>query len=294
MKDCSILQNAIDWEHKVQENLSLRGSDLRRADSPTLQFMHGASFCGKLYWPLLRELTHDYGLFIQDMQGHGESDAGTQFNGWRDAADNAITVMDQFDLHASKGPFIGMGHSYGASLSLIMAAADPSRFSGLVLLDPMIFPLPLFELFGNPENPMVSRTLAKKAQWSDREEALSYLQSKRAFKTWHEDSLESFLDHALVEEQGGQLSLRCSPKTESEVLSSPLLTIWDAVDNLQTPTVILYSTDTSSPLGQSCIDASEKNPLIQCVPMEGSHNFMQEFPEETIEATREALLKLLN
>jgi len=293
MKDCPILNGATSWAHPVQEDLHLRGKDLRRSDSPTIQFMHGAAFCGGVYWPLLKELTRDYGLFIQDMQGHGESDAGSEFTGWQSAVDNATSVMNAFDLHAEKGQFIGMGHSYGASLSLIMAAADPSRFSGLVLLDPMIFPLSLFELFANPENPMVSRVKKKATQWSSRDEAMAYLKSKQAFKTWRQDGLESFIDHAMEAHEDGRVSLRCPVEIEAQVLSSPLLSIWEAVDQLKTPTVILYSNEAASPIGQSCVDASEKNPYIQSIAVDGSHNFMQEFPDETLAATKEALAQLL-
>ena len=294
MKDCSILRKATPWAHPVQEDLYLRGKDLRRADTTTVQFMHGAAFCGSAYWPLLKELSSDYGLFIQDMQGHGESDPGSEFTGWQRAVENATSVMDAFDLHAEKGPFIGMGHSYGASLSLIMAAADPTRFSGLVLLDPMIFPLSLFELFANPENPMVSRVLKKVTEWSSRDEAMAYLKSKQAFKTWRQDALESFIDHAMETHENGRVSLRCPVEVEAQLLSKPLLSIWDSVDQLKTPTVILYSNEAASPIGQSCVDASEKNPYIQSIPVDGSHNFMQEFPDETLVATREALAQLLS
>lgn len=294
MRDCSILNNAISWEHEVEENLKLRGSDLRRPDTPTIQFMHGVAFCGKLYWPFLKELSNDYGLFIQDMQGHGESDSGTEFTGWQSAIKNATSVMNDFGLHRDYGPFIGMGHSYGASLSMIMAASDPDRFSGLVLLDPMIFPLSLFELFANPENPMVSRVLNKKKEWPNREEALNYLKGKQAFKNWRQDALESFVDHAMAEDEDGSVSLRCKPEIEAQVLANPLLTIWDAVEKLQTPTIMIYSNDAASPIAQSCKDASEKNPFIKCIPMEGSHNFMQEFPDETVKISKESLSTLLN
>jgi len=294
MRNCSILNSATPWEHEIEEKLVLRGCDLRKPDLPTIQFMHGVAFCGKLYWPLLKQLTDDYGLFIQDMQGHGESDQGAEFTGWQSAIDNATSVMNEFGLHNDNGPFIGMGHSYGASLSMIMAAADPSRFSGLVLLDPMIFPLSLFELFANPENPMVSRVLNKKKEWLNRNEALEYLKSKNAFKTWQPDALESFVDHAMAEQKDGSVTLRCPPEIEAQVLANPLLTIWDAVDNLQTPTIMLYSDEATSPIAQSCIDASEKNSYIQCIPMKGSHNFMQEYPDETFKVSMESLATLIS
>ena len=293
MKDCPILNDAISWNHPVQADVTLRGSDLRRANTPTVQFMHGVAFCGNVYWPLLKELASDYGLFIQDMQGHGKSDGGSEFTGWQSAVDNATSVMNAFDLHADNGPFIGMGHSYGASLSLIMAAEDPKRFSGLVLLDPMIFPLSLFELFASPDNPMVSRVLKKSVKWSSAEEAMAYLKSKQAFKTWREDALVSFIDHAMEAHDDGSVSLRCPVDIEAQILGKPLLSIWDAVDKLQTPTVIIYSNEAASPIGQSCVDASEKNPYIHSIPVNGSHNFMQEFPEETLKETREALNSLL-
>ena len=51
------------------------------AGQPTIHFLHGNGFCGGVYWPLLRQFLPDYGLFCNDIEGHGDSDAPERFSG---------------------------------------------------------------------------------------------------------------------------------------------------------------------------------------------------------------------
>lgn len=281
------------WAVQVEPDLTLRGVDLRHPERPTLHFVHGVAFASKLYWPVLRELVDENGLFLQDLQGHGDSDTGDSYPGWEASIDRIVAVMDAKGLDNAAAPVVGMGHSYGASLHMLMAAAEPERFSALVLLDPMLMPQNMFELFTKLENnPMIDRVRKKSTRWDDRETAREYLRSKHAFKRWTDESIDAFIDHAMWEDDGGGVSLRCPPELEIEVLAKPLLTLWDAVERLNVPTVILYGNDRMSPIGPSCRKAAELNPCIEAVEMTGSHNFMLEHPQETAAQIRAALNRL--
>lgn len=282
------------WEHAAAPDLTLRGVDLRQPNRPTLQFIHGIAFASKVYWPLLAPLAEDYGLFLHDLQGHGDSDLGNDYSGWEASMERVLAVMAAKGIDPATGPVIGSGHSYGASLHMLIAAARPERFSALVLLDPMLMPQNMFELFERVErNPMIERVLKKTAVWDDRNEARAYLRSKAAFKNWHDEAIEAFLDHAMAPHGEVGLALRCPPPFEVQVLSRPLLTLWDAVERLRTPTVILYGDDPMSPIGPSCRKAAEMNPHIRAMAMTGGHNFMLERPGESADAVRAALEMLL-
>ncbi len=280
------------WSYEVEDGLTLRGVDHRLNGHPTLQFIHGIAFASKIYLPMLSPLNESYGLFLQDLQGHGESDLGDHYPGWQKSIDRIALVMDEYDLHTRLNPIVGMGHSYGASLQMILAAQQPERFSAMILLDPMILPQPMFEMFENIDtNPMVDRIKKKTARWNSREEAQSYLCSKTAFKNWHDDAINAFIDHAMVVKQDSY-HLRCPPEFEVEVLTKPLVTLWDAIPQIKTPTIILHSDEPVSPIRQTCQQVAEMNPNIESIPMPGSHNFMLEYPKETCEQIIFSLDKL--
>ncbi|MBL4584989.1 MAG: alpha/beta hydrolase [Pseudomonadales bacterium] len=283
MKDCPVLASTDAWEYEVESGLTLRGNSHPAKDKPMLHFMHGVAFCGKLYWPLLKQLTENNGLFMQDMQGHGESDAGDLFVGWEKAIEHAFGVMDNFEVKNSGSALIGMGHSYGASLSVIMAVQRPELFDGLILLDPMIMPPELLVKLPINESPMAQRTLRRKAKWDNLEQVHRFFRSKPAFAQWTEDAFTSFIDHTLVLHSDGSYHLKCAPQTEAEVLASPLETIWENLDKLVVPTVIIHGDDARSPILANSKKAAQTNPNITAVQMTGGHNFMQEIPEETYE-----------
>ncbi|PCJ14727.1 MAG: hypothetical protein COB04_14560 [Gammaproteobacteria bacterium] len=293
MKSCQVLKSASKWSYEIEPNTFLRGLDMRQPDRATLHFLHGIAFSGAVYWPLLKPLTEQYGLFTQDYQGHGESDLCKEFGGWQGAIDHVQSVMQDQNVNNQDSPLIGFGHSYGASLSLIMAAKDENLFSSLILLDPMIFPqtmLDMLDTMPEGQNPMTERIVNRISQWPSRKDAKEYFASKKAFREWRDDGLESFLDYTLKEEPAsGEMSLVCPPSLEAQFVGSPLMTIWQAIDTVKIPTVMIHSEDDASPLRQSCIEASKRNPNIQAVEMKGGHNFMQEHPQDTLEVVREYL-----
>jgi len=297
MKSCEVLQSASNWSYEVEPDTFLRGIDMRRPDRATLHFLHGIAFSSKVYWPLLKPLTEHYGLFTQDYQGHGESDLCKEFSGWQGAIDQVQAVMKDQQINNQQTPLIGFGHSYGASLSLIMAAKDENLFSSLILLDPMIFPQPMLDMMDTMkpgENPMSDRIANRISEWSSRKAAKEYFASKKAFREWREDALESFLDYTLAEHpETGVVSLICPPSLEAQFVSSPLTTIWHAIDTVKIPTVMIHSEDNTSPLRQSCIDAGKRNANIRAIEVKGGHNFMQEHPQEILELVSAYLQELV-
>src|SRR5690606_15849945 len=99
----------------------------------------GNGYCGKVYWPWLSQLADDHDLFLSDAQGHGHSDVGGHFVGWSRSAELAIQALDEYRSHWPEQPVYGIGHSFGAVLTLLMAAQRPDLFDRLILLDPVLF-----------------------------------------------------------------------------------------------------------------------------------------------------------
>ncbi|HMU90621.1 MAG TPA: alpha/beta hydrolase [Pseudomonadales bacterium] len=295
MRDCPQLAEGTPFTHLFEEEtLTLRGNEwLQRPERPILHFLHGVAFCGHLYWPYLRELLPDCQLCLHDLEGHGASDRGQHYAGWRRNVDRLAEVIAARGWRQPGTPLIGGGHSYGAGLTLILAAEQPELFDALILLDPMIMPqAQLTNVLPFERNPAVQKTLRRRRQWQNAEQARDFLRDKPAFADWTQQALDSFIDHNLQPEPDGSLTLRCDPVTEAQVLADPLVTIWEHLQALRVPTFLLHGNDPRSPIPQNCQKAASLNPVISAIEIEGGHNFMQERPAEVAALTRQLLEQL--
>lgn len=73
-------------------------------------------------------------MFLVDHRGHGQSDKPDSGYGWNDYAGDLIALLDTLELDR----VTLVGHSLGASTSLLTAARIPERIESMVLEDPPI------------------------------------------------------------------------------------------------------------------------------------------------------------
>lgn len=285
-----ILVDAPEWEYEVTDGLIQRGVDLRVAGKPTIHFMHGTAFSGKFYWPCLHGFVPDYGLFMPDIQGHGDSDNGDGYPGWREVIARNLRIMEHFKVRSNGAPLYAMGHSYGASLTLIMAAENPDLFDGVVLLDAALMGEDAIRnKLPADQDPHIRKVLGRKSQWPKLENAKRFFQNRPDFQNWTEAALENYLIHAFNTDKKGGVSLKCPASIQASMYSESLDTLWDSVRKIQTPTTLLYGDQTNPEFIKNCPLAAEMNSNIKAVQVKGSHNFMQEYPYETFDAAKLAL-----
>jgi pimeloyl-ACP methyl ester carboxylesterase len=100
---------------------------------PPFVLVHGLASTSHI-WDLVAPRLADAGhtVFALDQRGHGESEQP------EDGYDFPSVVTDLSAFVSAAGvprPFVLVGHSWGASVVLHFAVADPSAVAGLVLLD---------------------------------------------------------------------------------------------------------------------------------------------------------------
>ena len=284
------LVDAPEWEYEVADGLFQRGVNLQLEGKPTIHFMHGTGFSGKLYWPCLKGFINDYGVFMPDMHGHGDSDNGDSFPGYQEVIARDLRIIEHLSIKQDNAPLFGMGHSYGGALSLIMAAQNPGLFDGLVLLDAALSDeQAIRDKLPPDQDPHVRKALGRKSQWPKRENAKRFFQNRPDFQHWTEEAMENYLTHAFDTNKKGEVSLKCPAPIQAGVYADKLDALWDAVRSIQTPTTLLYGSNTNPAFITNSQLAAEMNPNINAIEVNGSHNFMQEFPEETFNAAEQAL-----
>jgi pimeloyl-ACP methyl ester carboxylesterase len=103
-----------------------------------LLMIHGFLESHRCWEPILEVLRAHFSLVMLDLPGHGESDRPSQYSYTVDAFAHTIAgLMDALGLsHVTM-----MGHSFGGTLAMAMAAWYPERVERVVAVDPAIYPL---------------------------------------------------------------------------------------------------------------------------------------------------------
>ena len=284
-------QDLARWESSAGEGPTLRG---RRSDTAarTIHFLHGNGFCGGVYWPMLKQLLPDYGLFTHDIEGHGDSDAPATFSGVSSVVRRIPQVMA--DQNLVGGNLIGMGHSFGGALTLRVAAENPGLFKALVLLDPIILPPPAFiglklmSLIGR--HPLSQPTRRRRDTWPSRVAVIENLRGRGAFKNWTAEALQCFAQYA-IREVAGEFKLACPKEIEAQIFENPVYP-WPAFRKVKVPILFLRGATSYEFFPWAERLARRANPAITFQQLPGWHCFMQEDPAAASQAIKEFLYRV--
>lgn len=277
------------WESQAGGGPVLRGRKAAGADA-TIHFLPGNGFCGGVYWPFLKRFLPEQGLFLHDIEGHGASDAPAHFSGIGAIARRIPLVLQEQGLRDGRA-LIGMGHSFGAALTLKVAADNPGLFKALVLLDPIVFPTPvwlsvrLMSFFG--VHPMVKAAQRRRREWPSRQEALDRLRDRGIYKGWTEEALACFVDYATADVDGKRV-LRCPPELEAEIYERPVYP-WPSFRNVELPILFLYGAGSYPFFPPAARLARRANAGVQVGTVPGHHCFMLEDPAPAHDAVAQFL-----
>jgi len=289
----------LPWSFETDQGFTLRGWHTPPSGKPVLHFLHGNSFCGRVYEPMLAHLAVDFDLWLSDVQGHGDSDLGGRFKGWNVSAELAVKA---FQAHRNKlfgqAPVMAVGHSFGGVLSCLAMAEHPKLFARAVVLDPVIFSaaivlgMTVAELAGMAAHTPLARAARKRrSQWPDRHTAIESLRGRGTYKGWAEEALQAFGEHALrPADDGDGVVLKCPPSREAEIFSSAPVGLWSALRRVQTPTTLIHADKTFPFILPSAQQWAASNRHVTVREVQGGHCFMQVEPQATAQLVRTCLL----
>jgi len=270
-----------------EEGPCLTGWCTGQGHNAVLFFTHGNGFCGRTYQPLHELLAQKYDLLLLDIPGHGRSPE-YDFVGWNQTAEHlyqGITLSQSFiagrDLYA-------VAHSLGGMLSMLAQARHPGLFKSMVMLDPIMFPpamltfMRITEKFGLTSvfHPFVKPTLRRRNSWQSKQQAFEYFHERKIFKRWTDESLHSYVQHALIE-SGAEVRLCCKPELEAKWFGTLPEKLWLSVKKLQVPVSMVMGQNTYPFSLRAVKYASKLNQLIDFSVVPGGHCFMQEHPRDT-------------
>ncbi len=207
---------------------------------PLVHFLGANSFPPACYAKFLQPLSEEFSismLWDRALWPHaGKPKPGLK---WIDYTEDLINYLDVM----GKGPVVGLGHSMGASATLMAAARRPDLFSRLVLIEPVIQKLRnvmltrILPMFLKKHLEPVRSTRVAPQSWSTEAEAIQYYRAHSSYKRFSDDNL-ACLVMALTEPSDDGIKLRYGRDWEiSNYLG--LNNVWPAIKKLRVPAVVL-------------------------------------------------------
>lgn len=216
-------------------------SALAAGHGPRLHFAHATGMNAALYGRLLAPLADDFAVIASDARGHGFTGLDrdpAHLASWDDFAADLNRLLDVID---AGGHWLLAGHSMGAAVSLLAAAAQPGRVAGLVLVDPAMLPFDIAAMVragADIPNPMADQAARRRGQFPSRADAYAAYHGRGVFKSWADADLEAYLDGGLIE-TGDGVALACAPAFEAATFRAVSPRIEPALAAIACPFILL-------------------------------------------------------
>jgi pimeloyl-ACP methyl ester carboxylesterase len=180
--------------------------------------VHGTGFCASVWDAIAIDLVDDFDVVAVDRRGHGASAKPVGAYALDDLADDVVALIDALDLQGA----YGIGHSAGGTDLLLAAPQRPHAFAKLFLIEPTVMdphdPTSGLVTAPGPEHADLERLRRRRATFPSRQAARERLEDRGIFAGWHSDLLDAYISDGLEALPDGQLSLRCTPTNEAEML----------------------------------------------------------------------------
>lgn len=264
--------------------------------APLLHFAHANGLNGNAYRRVLTPLLGSFRIVAWDARGHGRSRLSHQvdsLDSWKLYGADLAAFID-----ALNEPLFLVGHSLGATTSLLATSRWPGRILGVVLIEPPTS-------FGGGadaggaasdatrRNGLRYADLARRrrVRFADRSMAFDAYRGRGSFASWPDAMLRDYLlDGMLPAKDGHGLRLACDPDWEAAGYVCEPVDLTDAFSMLAVPATLLHGTIDSlcdaHVLAQ--IRRAQPGMNIRCIT-DASHFLPMERPNEVAEACLQLL-----
>jgi len=210
--------------------------------------------------------------------------------GWDIFKNDAINFLKEYNLKQS----IGIGHSMGAILILMIEIQNPGTFKNIFLLDPVItspFKSILYNFFLKLKlidrmHPMIQRTKNKKMIYNNEGDLYQSYRSKSIFSKINNKNLKYYIN-SIAEHKDGKVVMKLSKEWENAIYRNGSLydfKIWRALKSIITPTYIITPEDNEfGHFNYGNYLKKRNHKFINLKIKNATHLFPLEFPEKTAE-----------
>lgn len=258
-------------------------------NKPKIHFAHANGFPAKTYSKFFAYLKDDYE--VNYLERHAHNPKFPVANGWERLRDE---LREEIEKRYDGEKIIGVGHSLGGILHLLVAVEKPELYRAIVLLDaPVIsrlssFGIKFLKRAGFMEKiPLVKTTRFRRASWKTRDEALEHFKAKEKFNRFDADVLRDYVEHGTVQ-NGANFSLVFKPSIEAKIYQTLPDYLPKLKGKLKVPAAYIGGTN-SQEARLARLSFMRKNFPFEFRFVEGSHLFPFERPFETAQVMKQII-----
>ncbi len=254
-----------------------------------IHFVHANGFPAKTYTKLFSFLEPRFEIHY--LERHAHDPAFPVTDGWQALQDELrLSIESSFEK-----PVIGLGHSLGGILHLLVSIENPRLYKQIILLDAPIISrsssggirvlkaLNLIDRFSSSR-----MTRARRNLWKSRDEAYRHFKAKPKFAAFDDDVLRDYIEHGTVETDGG-LRLFFDPQIEAAIYRNLPHNLPSLRGKLTVPVAYIGGTR-SREARLARLNFMQRNFPIDFHFLPGSHLFPFETPRETAAAIESILI----
>lgn len=254
---------------------------------PTIHFAHANGFPAKTYSKLFSYLTDDFEINYLERHAHNPKFPVT--DNWERLRDELREELEK--RYTEK--IVGVGHSLGGILHLLVAAENPEFYKQIILLDAPVISrissagIKLLKKTNLMEKFSLARlTRYRRSIWKSKDEALEHFRQKEKFQKFDRDVLRDYVEYATNENETG-VNLIFKPSIEAKIYETLPDYLPKLRGKINVPTA--YVGGTGSEEGKLArLGFMRKKFDFQFYSVEGTHLFPLEKPFETAQIIREA------
>lgn len=289
------IDTALNVEQLTIEQTSLSFFRLRSSEDHNIHFTGANGLPAAAYQSFLTQFSDRYAVAAADCRGTSRPRSTPPKGfGFSDFAQDLIEVIEQ--LHSR--PVIGMGHSFGAHVTLIAAIQRPDLFTKLVLIEPASLPNAALDLvyrrlpdfMRHAILPMIKKTQQRQRIWQSRESFVEKYQHHPTFRHLTTQAMQEYAEHGLFLRTDGQFELLFDPDWEAHIFSKVEF-VWNNLRKIQRPCLFVraeHSNLYSSELFQR--ENAKLNSHFSGMEIPNTHHLM---PLEHPEACHNAIVQWL-
>ena len=246
---------------------------------PWLHFAHATGMCAAIYAELLEPLAGEFNIVASDLRGHGGSTLPADpaaLHDWTTYRDDLAALISSYD---TAGPWLLAGHSMGASISLLLAAARPKLASAVVMVEPAFVPLAHAANWQPHDNHMTEQAAKRRSVFPSRGAAADNWRGRGVFRGWPETALSDYVAAGMRDCPDGQVELACTPAWEAATFRAVTNQFEAALRDLRCPLTLLHGT-IGSTVAQADADSIALRPRTRVERIDGAGHFLPlEYPD---------------
>lgn len=262
-----------------------------------LVFLHANGYPPECYLPLLSGLATNHKVWAIHQRPLWPGSRPEAVESWHALSDDLIRFMDDRDLQK----VVAVGHSMGAVVALRAAIRAPERFTGLVLLDPVLVDRTTMVKWrllrmlgvGHRLHSRIRGASRRRRSFGTLDEAFRGYRHRGVFKYMSDDALTATIAGLLAPNPGGGYELRYSPKWESRMYHAAIWNdgdLWDGLRRLSLPTLVVRGAESDTLAESTFRELRRANALIQIARIERASHLV---PLEQPEAAHELIGRFL-